>query len=157
VRSSTFCIKEKEFFKMHKILLEVVGTQRIDNQRDKTELTTVACFDENENNYIITYDEEQEPPLNPIKVCVKISKDEKNVEMTRTGPFNSCLIIEKSNRNLCHYGTEYGDILMGISGHRIDLDFDGEGGQFAFAYDIDINGVLASRNEVVLNFRKNKE
>lgn len=142
---------------MQKILLDVIGTQRVDNQKDKMELTTIAVLDENDTHYIINYNEEQEPPLNPIKVCVKISKDESFVEMTRTGTYSSCLSIEKSKRNLCHYGTEYGDILMGISGHNIDLEYDGEKGSFVFTYDIDINGALASKNEVKLNFRKNQE
>ncbi|MDE5964950.1 MAG: DUF1934 domain-containing protein, partial [Eubacterium sp.] len=66
-------------------------------------------------------------------------------------------IIEKSRRNMCRYGTEYGDILMGISGHTIDTEFDGENGEFTFGYDIDINGTLASKNEVKMSFRKNQE
>lgn len=139
------------------ILLEIIGTQRIDNQKEKMELTTVGTFEENEDIYIINYSEEQEPPIRPVDVCVKIDKNEKSVEMTRSGAYNSCLIIEKSKRNLCSYGTEYGDILMGISGHNIDCDYHNEAGRFTFEYDIDINGALASRNKVEINFRKNQE
>jgi uncharacterized beta-barrel protein YwiB (DUF1934 family) len=138
-------------------LLEIVGTQQIDNQRDKMELTTVGTFEETEETYVIKYREEQEPPTAPIDVCVVISKDEKSVEMTRSGACHSCLTIEKSQRNLCHYGTEYGDILMGISGHILDCNYADEKGKFTFSYDIDINGVLASRNEVRMTFRKNQE
>ncbi|MDE6471332.1 MAG: DUF1934 domain-containing protein [Eubacterium sp.] len=139
------------------ILLEIIGSQQIDNQKDKMELTTVGTFEENEDIYIINYSEEQEPPIQPVNVCIKINKNEKAVEMTRTGAYNSCLIIEKSKRNLCSYGTEYGDILMGISGHHIDCDYNNETGKFNFEYDIDINGALASRNKVKINFRKNQE
>ncbi len=139
------------------ILLEIIGTQQIDNQRDKMELTTVGTLEENEDAYLINYTDEQEPPLPPVNVLVKISKNEKAVEMTRTGAFYSCLVIEKSKRNLCHYGTEYGDILMGISGHTIDCEYENEKGKFCFEYDIDINGALASRNKLTINFRKNQE
>lgn len=142
---------------MLKVLLNVIGTQRIDMQKDKMELTTVASLEEADDCYIINYKEEQEPPLNPINVCVKIHKDESRVEMTRSGDYESCLIIEKSRRNMCRYGTEYGDILMGISGHSIETEFDGESGEFVFGYDIDINGALASKNEVRMSFRKNQE
>ena len=121
------------------------------------ELTTIGTFEESEDIYIINYSEEQEPPIQPVDVCVKIDKNEKSVEMTRSGAYNSCLIIEKSKRNLCSYGTEYGDILMGISGHNIDCDYHNEAGRFTFEYDIDINGALASRNKVEINFRKNQE
>lgn len=142
---------------MNRILLEITGTQRIDNQKDKMELTTVGTIEEKANEYIINYKEEQDPPGAPVDVRVAIRKDEKSVEMTRSGVFGSCLIIEKSKRNLCHYGTEYGDILMGISGHTIDCDYSDDKGRFIFSYDIDINGALASRNEVKINFRKNQE
>lgn len=142
---------------MLKILLKVIGTQRIDMQKDKMELTTVASLEEDNKCYIVSYKEEQEPPLNPIDVCVKIHKDECRVEMTRSGDYESCLIIEKSRRHMCRYGTEYGDILMGISGHSIETEFDGESGEFTFGYDIDINGALASKNEVKMSFRKNQE
>lgn len=142
---------------MIKILLNVIGTQRIDRQRDKIEMTTVATLEEDSLCYTINYSEEQEPPSKPTHVCVKVNKNEKLVEMTRSGDHDSCLVIEKSKRNLCHYNTEYGDILMGISGHNIDVDFDGESGQFIFTYDIDVNGALTSKNEVKLSFRKNQE
>lgn len=139
---------------MDKVLLKITGSQRIDNQKDKLELTTIGTFEEDENTYAINYKEEQEPPQSPIDVCVKISKDEKSVVMTRTGANDSCLVIEKSRRNLCNYGTPYGDILMGISGHTVDVEYNGKEGKFLFAYDIDINGALASKNEVVITAKK---
>ncbi len=142
---------------MNKILIEIKGIQRIDIQKEKMELTTVGTFEETADAYIIKYTEEQEPPTAPVNVRVKINKNEKAVEMTRSGAFNSCLMIEKSKRNLCHYGTEYGDILMGISGHTIDGEYEDEKGKFIFTYDIDINGALVSRNEVRISFRKNQE
>lgn len=140
-----------------KILLEVVGTQLIDGNADKIELTTVGELIEKENEYIVEYTEEQEPPFAPTNVVVKISKNEKAVEMTRSGALESRLVIESSKRNLCHYATEFGDILMGISGHSIDVDFDGEKGVFLFNYDIDMNGALTSRNSVKMVFKNNQE
>lgn len=142
---------------MTNILLEVVGIQRIDSQRDKMEMTTLATLDEQEDCYIIKYAEEQAPPAKPINVCVKVKKDEQYAEMTRTGDVASCLVIEKSKRNLCHYGTEYGDILMGISGHTIDCAINDNEGKIVFSYDIDINGALASKNEVRMTLRVNQE
>ena len=142
---------------INNILLKVIGTQRIDGQKDKTELTTVGTIEHQEDCYIIKYSEQQDPPFAPIDVTVKIFKDESLVEMTRSGAYESRLIIEKSGRNLCHYGTEYGDILMGIAGHSIETSYDGTNGRFSFRYDIDLNGALASRNEVEMVFRNNQE
>ena len=100
---------------MEKVLIEVIGTQNIDSQFDKTELKTVGTFEELEEKYIIRYKEEQGEGEAPVDVSVVVLKDESVVEMTRDGAISSRLVIERSQRNLCHYGTAYGDILMGIS------------------------------------------
>ena len=81
---------------MNKTLIEITGTQRVDSQKSKLELTTVGTIEETADTYIINYTEEQEPPSHPVMVSVKIQKDEKKVEMIRSGAFDSCLIIEKS-------------------------------------------------------------
>ena len=142
---------------MNKIVLEITGIQRIDRQKDKIEMATVGTIEEDADAYIVKYTEEQEPPMAATDVCVKIYKNEKTVEMTRSGSFGSFLIIEKSKRNLCRYGTEYGDILMGISGRNIEIEHGDGKGCFSFSYDIDINGALASKNELKMEFKNNQE
>lgn len=142
---------------MEKVLIEVIGTQNIDNQFDKTELKTVGTFEELEEKYIIRYKEEQGEGEAPVDVGVVVLKDESVVEMTRDGAISSRLVIERSQRNLCHYGTAYGDILMGISGHSIEHEPNENGGKFSFGYDIDINGALASKNRVKLTYKKKKQ
>lgn len=142
---------------MEKVLIEVIGTQNIDSQFDKTELKTVGTFEELEEKYIIRYKEEQGEGEAPVDVSVVVLKDESVVEMTRDGAISSRLVIERSQRNLCHYGTAYGDILMGISGHSIEHEPNESGGKFSFGYDIDINGALASKNRVKLTYKKKKQ
>ena len=142
---------------MEKVLIEVIGTQNIDNQFDKTELKTIGTFEELEEKYVIKYKEEQGEGEKPIDVSVVVLKDESVVEMTRDGEISSRLVIERSQRNLCHYGTAYGDILMGISGHSIEHEPNENGGKFSFGYDIDINGALASKNRVKLSYKKKKQ
>lgn len=90
---------------MEKVLIEVIGTQNIDSQFDKTELKTVGTFEELEEKYIIRYKEEQGEGEAPVDVSVVVLKDESVVEMTRDGAISSRLVIERSQRNLCHYGT----------------------------------------------------
>lgn len=142
---------------MDRILLEITGTQQIDRDKDKIELTTIGTIRDDGSAYIVRYTEEQTPPLAPVKVTVRIQKDESAVQMTRTGAFDSCLMIEKSKRNLCRYGTEFGDILLGIYGREIETKIDDSTGSFFFGYDVDINGALASKNTVNMIFSKNQD
>jgi uncharacterized beta-barrel protein YwiB (DUF1934 family) len=137
-----------------KALIEIIGSQHYGaHNDDSVELTTVGTIEENADNYIIRYSEEQEAPSQPIKAKLTISKDDKKVEMLRSGALSSCLIIERSKRNLCRYGTEYGDLLMGIYGRAIESDYSNGEGTFSFGYDIDVNGALTSQNEVKVKIK----
>jgi len=78
---------------------------------------------------------------------------EELASMTRNGAADTRLIIEKNRRHHCHYGTEYGDILMGISASRIVNNMTSEGGNIYFKYTIDINSALLSENELYLNVK----
>ena len=68
--------------------------------------------------------------------------------MTRSGSAESHLVIEKNRRHHCHYGTEYGDMLLGISASRIINRLSEEGGVLYFKYTIDVNSAFISENEV---------
>lgn len=138
-----------------KVIMEIVGSQRIDSQSDKIEMTTVGTLDESEDEYIFRYTEEPEPPMKPVHATVRLAKDGSRVEITRSGDVGSCLVIERSKRNLCRYGTQYGDVLMGIFGNSIEMQIEGAEGSCHFGYDIDINGTLTSRNELDMKFREN--
>lgn len=136
-------------------VIKIIGTQHYGDDSDKIELTTVGELEETDSAYILHYNEEHEPPLMPTSVKLSIDKNEKKIEMLRTGKSGSLLIIERSKRNLCNYATEFGDILMGIYGKNIENDFDGEKGVFTFGYDIDVNGAITSQNEVKVELKLN--
>ena len=136
-------------------VIKIVGTQNYGDTSDKIEMTTVGKLEETDELYILRYKEEQEPPHEPTQVKLSINKDEKRVEMMRTGKAGSILIIERSKRNLCNYATDFGDILMGIYGKNIENSFNGDSGTFRFGYDIDVNGAVTSQNEVEVEFKIN--
>ncbi len=136
-------------------LIKIVGRQKYGMDSDKIEMTTVGTFEEKDDCFVLRYNEEQEPPMSPVRTKLTITKDDKRVEMMRTGAYGSLLVIERSKRNLCNYGTEVGDILMGIYGKNIESWFSGEEGSFTFGYDIDVNGALTSENEVKVTVKVN--
>lgn len=137
-------------------LITITGKQNYGDDNDKIEMTTVGTIEETDDCYIIRYNEEQDPPQRPIRATLHISKDEQKVEMLKAGAYGSLLIIERSKRNLCNYGTQYGDMLMGIYGRTIENNYGEEEGTFLFGYDIDINGAVSSRNEVTISFKINQ-
>ena len=138
---------------MAKALITIIGHQKFDDDKDQVEMKTVGTFEHDEDNYIIRYNEELENSTAPLRAKLNIAKDESKVEMIKSGAYSSCLIIEKSKRHLCNYGTEYGDMLMGIFGREIKTEFNKTEGTFKFSYDIDINGAISSQNDVIIKFR----
>lgn len=138
---------------MAKALITIIGHQKFDDDKDQVEMKTVGTFEHDDDNYIIRYNEELENSTAPLRAKLNIAKDESKVEMIKSGAYSSCLIIEKSKRHLCNYGTEYGDMLMGIFGREIKTEFNETEGTFKFSYDIDINGAISSQNDVIINFR----
>ena len=138
---------------MAKALITITGRQQYDDDKDKVEMKTIGTVEQDDENYIIRYNEELENSTMPIRARLNIAKDESKVEMIKSGPYSSCLIIEKSKRHLCNYGTEYGDMLMGIFGREVENAYNDNEGTFKFSYDIDINGAISSQNDVTIEFR----
>lgn len=136
-----------------KALITIIGYQSYDDDKDKIEMKTIGTIDIDDTDYIIRYNEELENSSTPIKAKLKIAKDESRVEMIKSGPYSSCLVIEKSKRHLCNYGTEYGEMLMGIFGKSIKNSYDESQGEFEFSYEIDVNGAISSQNKVIIKYR----
>ena len=139
-----------------KALITIIGRQNYNGDKDKVEMKTVGTIDQDNENYIISYNEELENSTIPLKATLNIAKDESRVEMMKSGPYSSCLIIERSKRHLCNYGTEYGDMLMGIFGKNIENKYEENEGSFDFSYEIDINGAISSQNDVTIKYRINE-
>ncbi|MCD7871851.1 MAG: DUF1934 domain-containing protein [Clostridiales bacterium] len=137
---------------MNRILLEIKGTQRFSRNKDITELSTFGTIRDDGKAYVIKYTEEKEPPEKPVNVIVRIHKDNNIVEMNRFGSSKGNLYIEKYKRNLCKYGTEYGEMFMGTYGRNIESDIGSGSGNFCFEYDIDFNGAFTSKNTVEMKY-----
>ncbi|MGN0665906.1 MAG: DUF1934 domain-containing protein [Huintestinicola sp.] len=73
--------------------------------------------------------------------------------MERTGQAESSLTIEHGKKHHCHYGTPYGDMLLGVFTHRIKNDLGDDGGELFLKYTIDINSAFVSDNEVHISVK----
>lgn len=149
---NSVCDKFKAVNFTDKVLVEVKATQQYGHDTDVTDLTTYGTLRDDGAAYIIKYNEELENPSETVCVTVRVQKDESFVEMTRSGRSHACLTIEKAKRNLCSYGTDFGNILMGIYGK--DIEANAEDGLFNFEYDIDFNGSVSSQNKVRMKLTK---
>lgn len=118
---------------------------------DVMELITEGTFKPiklgNADGWEISYEDSEATGFAGSTTTVTCIGDEL-ASMRRSGSADSHLVIEKDRRHHCHYGTEYGDMLLGISASRIINRLSEEGGVLYFKYTIDINSAFVSENEI---------
>jgi len=120
---------------------------------DIIELITAGRYSNRDGIYYISYKESEATGFDGVTTTLKVEGDS-CVTLTRSGPSSSRLILEKGRRHLCHYETSYGQLMVGVSGCRINTRLDDGGGELTFNYALDINSSLVSQNEVYISVRE---
>ena len=133
---------------MTKAIIKITDRHIQDGEEFSCELTTSGEFGVTENGCKIVYYETDEELQN----CVTTLDIEgsKKITMTRSGKYNTEMIIEKDRRHSCYYSTPYGELLMGIYAKKIENGVTENGGTLDFSYTIDFNNVTASENELLV-------
>jgi uncharacterized beta-barrel protein YwiB (DUF1934 family) len=122
---------------------------------DVIELITEGRYCINGGKRYISYKESDMTGLDGVTTTLKVEGDD-TVTLIRSGAAQSRLIIAKGQRQLCHYGTDYGDLMVGISGCHIDSKLGEVGGELSFNYTLDVNSSMVSHNEVFISVREAK-
>lgn len=136
------------------VLITIKGIQYQDDEPDTVELTTVGRFYRKDGNYYICYDESEATGFEGSRTTLKVEGEGKVTLLRRGGKRSSQLIIEKGARHQCYYDTEYGSLMLGVSGDRIISRLGDDGGELNFRYTLDINASMATENEVIIHVRE---
>lgn len=132
------------------VCIKIKSIQNSEEGEDVTELFTYGKMTKNKtDDYRISYEETDAVGFDGCKVTMEISKDE--VRLMRSGNAIADLIIERGKKHHCHYGTPYGDFMMGINTNDIKNEITDKGGSLYLSYTIDINSGLLSENEMYIN------
>ncbi len=134
------------------VLISIKGIQTIDGEQDVIELVTTGGYYQKGGKHYIVYEESDATGFKGTKTTVKV--EDGCVTMMRGQPCRSQLIIEKGVRHQCHYGTEYGDLMVGVLGDKVIADFTEQTGDVNFKYSLDINTSLTSENEVFIKIKE---
>ena len=123
--------------------------QTADGQTDRSDLFTKGEYRLHEGTYYIDYDESEATGFEGSHVQLSVKDDV--VTMTRTGRAFSSLVFEQGKRHFCHYGTEFGDCMIGITTSYLRHVMADNGGEISVKYSIDVNGGLMLENEIIIN------
>lgn len=136
-----------------KIFLNLKSINSVGNDSSKTELNSDGVLRILDNGDIeISYEESEATGFKGSTTFIVISTD-MLITLKRVGSAPSILTIEADRKHLCHYGTPYGVIMMGITTHAVRSNITFDGGELYLKYTIDVNGGYVSDNEIYLNVK----
>ncbi len=133
--------------------INIKSTTTVDGESDVIELFTLGTLSKYKNQLRLSYEESEATGFQGSTVTLDIS--DKIVTMTRKGTANSTLIIDTEKKHHCHYGTPYGDFLIGVQTDEISNSMTDNGGEIYFKYTLDINSSLMSSNEMTITVTEN--
>lgn len=146
---------------MTKVLIKIKGVQGLGDTKDTIELKTegvLRCID---NDYVITYTENQTVEGGTIKTKLTVMGND-TVVLERRGDLNSRLVIIEGKHNDFFYSMPQGSLTLGLYAKEVKVNLTEHGGTVKMFYTIDANNEPLSENEVeitveeILNVRIRK-
>ncbi len=131
------------------VVITLVGKQS--GQEEPVELMTTGVLYEKPNAFYLCYEEGPSAHMEAGSVTLKIEREQR-ITVTRTRKSGrSQLIIEQGRRHQCCYSTEFGQLIIGVSGKEIVNHLSVNGGHLAFCYGLDFNANFACDCEMTFD------
>ena len=134
------------------VCITITSTQTVDEEKDTTELFTFGAMEQFDGGFRLHYDESEATGFEGSSVTLEVSDN--MVTMTRSGKVISSLFIEKGKKHHCHYGTEFGDFMIGVCTDELKNELKSTGGDVYLRYTLDINSSYMSENEMHINVKE---
>lgn len=134
------------------VIIEIADQHETEGDIQSMSMTTVGSLCGTPEDYLLTYTDHD----GELEGCVTTLHVENGnrVTMTRTGNYQSELIMELGRRHNCHYTTPYGELMIGVFTQKVKSLMDEHGGRLEFRYTLDFNAGLAARNELVITVKE---
>ncbi len=133
------------------VVIKIVDSHDIDGDVDGLESTLVGTFEGDKDDYLLSYSEHGELEGSSVKLRVENGR---KITMTRTGAFETELIIERNERHNCSYSTPAGNLMLGVFASRVESDVDENGGQLEFEYTLDLGAGVISQNHLFITVER---
>ncbi len=132
-------------------MITVKSLQRIDDEVNETEIITEGTLEAVSDGYELRYVESDATGYEGANTLLKIS--ENKFELSRTGSVEGELIIELDKKNFCHYGTPYGELIVGVQAKYVKNNLSIFGGKAEAGYVMDMNSVLVGNYELTVEVK----
>ena len=111
-------------------------------------------YQKNGSHYLV-YEEPVEGSSDRILNRIKFKTDE--VQVTKKGAVNTMLSFKQNEKNMTNYATPYGNLIMGINTHQIDLKMNESKLEIHVDYALDINYEFVADCKIAITATSLKE
>ncbi len=129
-----------------KVMITVVGTQHIDGQTDKVELTTGALMRQEPDGFTLSYQETAATGMEGTLTSLRVQ--DTMVTLQRQGKSAGLLVMEYKKRHVCSYSTPVGNLMLGVFTDRLEQNLQLGGGTLDVSYTLDVGGSMMSRQDL---------
>lgn len=135
------------------VLISVTGIQQyVDQKPDCVKLVTEGTLVQEENRYILTYQESELTGLEGTQTTIQVEGDQ--VMMLREGTVNTQMVFQLGRRHFGFYHTPYGDLFVGVNPHHVMAELTAEGGEIELDYELELDHALVGRSILVVNVKE---
>lgn len=135
-------------------IIKIVGTQTVDGEQDKIELTTTGTLERRGDGWQLCYKETEATGMPGTVTTLDIEPGKLN--LMRSGTHPSMLVLEKYRRHHCNYRTPYGNIDLGTYTSELDCQLSETGGTLSFSYTLGFNGGINSAHTINITVQEEK-
>ena len=136
------------------VLITITGTHMHEEEEDTTvELFTTGVFYQEGESFYIAYEESEATGYGGCETTLHVEGDQR-VTLTRTGPVETHLVVQKGVRHQGLYDVGFGDMMIGVNGLGIETNLTDKGGHVMFHYLLDVDSITASENKMTIDIKE---
>jgi len=135
------------------VIIKMKSVQTVEGESTEMELITEGSFSCSDRSYKVSYKDSEATGFEDCTTSVEVMSDS-FATINRDGDAPSSLVLEINKKHHCHYGTPYGDMMVGIYAHKIKNELAEDGGHLYMKYTIDVNSSYISDNEIIMEREK---
>lgn len=134
------------------VLITICGLQNgPDADGEPIEMTTAGEYYYKNGKRYVLYEEVMEGETNTTKNRIKIAPG--YLELTKNGVVNVHMLFEENKKNVTHYYTPYGSLMMGIDTKKVWLEEGENEIKVAVDYALDLNQEFAADCDIKITIK----
>lgn len=137
-----------------KHLIHICNKQTIHGETEEICLTTIGTYTKKGGNRYIIYQEYDQETGQPSQSSTLKIMPNDSVTLIRNQIYRTNLVLEEGKRHLCQYGTQFGNIMLGVFTKSVNIALDDRGGSLEAKYTLDVDTNLASENEILITVKE---